>query len=219
MIVAPNADGRRERSGSSLSLPIVERCKNFLDPIGKDPQLCVQMPIAEVDQMQWVPGTRPVVQNGPQLAAHQIGRGHEAKRLPYPHPGQQCTQVRRALIDGNNRLRGALRRLCRSPTRRAAFHTSAPYAARLPQHESEPARRLQQTSDSDSGYYWNSSLSSSGFYQFRRSTRIVVNRPGIRQRTVYGLEILPAPRKASQDISLLYIVATLPHSPGDTSQR
>jgi hypothetical protein len=39
MIVAPNADGRRERSGSSLSLSIVERCKDFRDPIRKDPQL------------------------------------------------------------------------------------------------------------------------------------------------------------------------------------
>jgi len=104
MIVAPNADGRRERSGSSLSLSIVERCKDFRDPIGKDPQLRVQMPIAGVDQMQWVSGARPVVQNSPQLASCQMRRGHEAKRLPYPHPGQQCAQVSRALIHGNNRL-------------------------------------------------------------------------------------------------------------------
>jgi hypothetical protein len=62
------------------------------------------MPIAGVDQMQWVSGARPVVQNSPQLASCQMRRGHEAKRLPYPHPGQQCAQVSRALIHGNNRL-------------------------------------------------------------------------------------------------------------------
>ena len=36
-------------------------------------------------------------------------------------------------------IRGALRRLCRAPTRRAAFHTFAPHAARLP-----PRRRTGQ---------------------------------------------------------------------------
>jgi hypothetical protein len=30
---------------------------------------------------------------------------------------------------------------------------------------------------------------------------------------------MPTPREASQDISLLHIVATLPHSPGDAFQR
>ncbi len=116
-------------------------------------------------------------------------------------------------------IRGALRRLCRAPTRRAAFHTFAPHAARLPPRESEPVRRLQRTSDSDSSSYLNSSLSSARFYQFRRTTRIVVYGPGIRQRTVYGLEVMPAPREASQGISFLHIVATLPHSPGDARGR
>ena len=83
---------------------IVERREHPRHPIHENTKLRAQMSAAWIDQVQGMARPRPIVEHSAQPSTFQMRRNHEFEGLPESYTGEQRAQMRRALVDRDDRL-------------------------------------------------------------------------------------------------------------------
>jgi hypothetical protein len=114
----------------------------------------------------------------------------------------------------HSRLKASRRRPCRSSTRRQAYRAYA--------RSCEPPRQrgaaLGPPPPRTTAVVVSSEPPWTLLHQRRAKPGIVVDRPGVRQRPVYCLEVEPTAFETPEHVGFCHVVATLPHTRRDAVQ-